>query len=73
MSQSRDMLFINVTIDISASTLQTIVKNAKQIAGADEKGIYRVDTAEKVNEMVSSFLKENAFDEYVNNIDNYKR
>jgi len=73
LSTTDDMIVINVTIDIAASTLQTIVKNAKNIAGTDEKGIYRVDTAEKVNEMVSSFLKKFDFDEYVNNIDNYPR
>ncbi|MCD6585054.1 MAG: hypothetical protein J7K96_04760 [Desulfobacteraceae bacterium] len=73
MPQSGEMISINVTLDITVSTLKTIVENAKKIAGTDDKGIYRVDTAEKVNEMVSSFLKENAFDEYVNNIDNYKR
>ena len=33
------------------------IKMQKKIAGTDEKGIYRVDTAEKVNEMVSSFLE----------------
>jgi hypothetical protein len=73
MPQSGEMISINVTLDIAVSTLKTIVENAKKIAGTDEKGIYRVDTAEKVNEIVSSFLEENAFDEYVNNIDNYKR
>jgi len=67
-----DKIFINVTLNISPLTLQTIVKNAKKIAGTDDKGIYRVDTAEKVNEMVSSFLEKYDFDEYVDNIDNYK-
>ena len=73
MSTTDDKIFINVTIDIATSTLQTIVENAKNIAGADEKGIYRVDTAGKVNEMVSSFLKKYDFNKYVNNIDNYQR
>ncbi len=72
MPQSCEMISINVTLDIAVSSLKTIVENAKKMAGTDEKGIYRVDTAEKVNEMVSSFLKKYAFDEYVNNIDNYK-
>lgn len=73
MPQSEDTISINVTLDISVSTLKTIVENAKKIAGTDEKGIYRVDTAEKVNEIVMSFLQEYAFDKYVNNIDNYDR
>lgn len=73
MSQSEEMISINVTLNIAVSTLTTIVENTKKIAGTDEKGIYRVDTAEKVNEMVSSFLKKYHFEEYVNDIDNYNR
>ena len=73
MSATDEKIRINVTIDISPITLQTIVENAKKIVGADEKGVYRVDTAEKVNEMVSAFLTKYDFDEYAKNIDNYKR
>lgn len=73
MAPSDETISINVTLDIAVSTLKTIVENAKKIAGTDEKGIYRVDTAEKVNEMVSSFLKKYNFEEYVNDIDNYNR
>jgi hypothetical protein len=73
LSSTDGKIFINVTIDILPSTLKTIVENAKKIVGADEKGIYRVDTAEKVNEMVSAFLTEYDFDEYVKNPDNYNR
>lgn len=73
MVPSDETISINVTLDIAVSTLKTIVDNAKKLAGTDEKGIYRVDTAEKVNEMVSSFLKKFNFEEYVNDIDNYNR
>jgi len=72
MSGTEEKICINVTLDISPSALQTIVENAKKIAGSDEKGVYRVDTAQKVNEIVSSFLTKYDFDEYVKNIDNYK-
>ena len=56
MAESEEIVSINVTVDIAVSTLKTIVENAKKIAGPDEKGFYRVDTAEKVNEMVTGFL-----------------
>jgi len=72
VSATEEKISINVTIDISPSAIQTIVENAKTIAGSDEKGVYRVDTAQKVNEIVSSFLSEYDFDQYVKNIDNYK-
>ena len=73
MSKSGEMITINVKIDISADSLKTIVANSKKISGADEKGIYRIDTAEKVNELISAFLENNRFDEYVRNLDNYTR
>ena len=73
MSKSGEMITINVKIDTSADSLKTIVANAKKISGADEKGVYRIDTAEKVNELISAFLENNRFDEYVRNLDNYTR
>jgi len=72
VSATEEKISINVTIDITPSVLQTIVENAKKIAGTDEKGIYRVDTAQKVNEIVSSFLTKYDFDQYAKNIDNYQ-
>jgi len=48
-----------------------VVKNTKQMAGVDEKGRYRVDTAEKLNELISRFLEIKNFSEYVNDIRNY--
>ena len=43
----------------------------KRIAGRDENGVYRVDTADKVSEMISQFLLENDFEGYVKNIEHY--
>ncbi|RJP86101.1 MAG: hypothetical protein C4518_14760 [Desulfobacteraceae bacterium] len=72
MPESQDKITIHATIEIGVVTLQTIVQNAKKLAGADEKGRYRVDTAETVNHLVSSFLSAHGFDEYVDNLENYK-
>lgn len=71
MAKLGEMITINARIDISADSLQTIVANAKKISGADEKGIYRIDTAGKVNELISAFLEKKGFDEYIRNLDNY--
>jgi len=72
MSEFQDTITIHATLEIGVDTLQTIVQNAKKLAGPDEKGHYRVDTAEIVNQLVSAFINTPAFDEYVNNLDNYK-
>jgi len=48
-----------------------ILENVKQIAGRDEKGVYRVETADKMSEMISRFLFDNDFEGYVNDFENY--
>ncbi len=71
METSKDTIIINANIEITTRSLQTIVENAKNKAGRDEKGVYRVDTADKVSEMISRFLMEKDFDSYVENIELY--
>ena len=71
MTESKDMITVRVNVDIHTEALKTIVQIAKQIVGPDEKGHYRVDTADKVGEMISRFLLENDFQQYAGNPDNY--
>ena len=71
MPQPRDTVVIHVNVEISTQTLQKIVENAKQAAGRNEKGHYRVDTADKVSELISRFMEENGFDQYVADTDKY--
>jgi len=71
MTESRDMITVHVNVEITAASLQTIVENVKQLAGRDENGVYRVDTADKVSEMISRFLLDNDFESYVKHIENY--
>ena len=71
MTESKEMITVHVNVDITVASLQTIVENVKRIAGRDENGVYRVDTADKVSEMISNFLFEKDFEGYVNNIENY--
>ena len=71
MTESKKMITVHVNVDITVASLQTIVENVKHIAGRDENGVYRVDTADKVSEMISQFLFENDFEGYVKDIENY--
>ena len=73
MNESKETLTVNVIVEMTAASLQAIVENAKKIAGRDEKGVYRIDTADKVSEMISQFILENDFESYVKNIENYPR
>jgi len=70
MDTYRDTIVVNANVEMTIRSLQAIVENAKQKAGRDEKGVYRVDTADKVSEMISRFLLEKNFEGYVENIVN---
>ena len=72
MSQSKEMVKIHANLEISVASLQAIVENTKAISGRDERGVYRVDMADKVGEMISKFLFEKDFETYVTDVDNYK-
>ena len=65
MSEVKDTITVHLNVEITTQSLKTIVENAKKKAGRDENGIYRIDTADKVSEMVSRFLLEKDFESYV--------
>lgn len=71
MSENIPMVRVHVNIELSATSLQTVVANTKQKAGADPQGRYRVDTADALAALISRFLQEKGFDEFVRNLDNY--
>ncbi len=73
MSGINNVLKINAHVSMTAASLEAIVKNAKDLQGPDENGIYRVDTVEKVNEMISRFLLEMDFESYVKDMKNYTK
>ena len=71
MEKQSDTLRVNVTIDIAGETLQTIVQTAKEIVGRDEKGHYRIDTADLLEDLLSAFIAAKGFDAYVADRGNY--
>ncbi len=71
MPDTKKMLTIHSTLSIPADALETIVGNAKKITGRNEKGYYRVDTADMVSEMISRFLLEKDFISWAEDLDNY--
>jgi hypothetical protein len=73
MPESSRTIRVNAVVDMTAVSLQTIVETVKTITGRDKKGVYRVDTADKVGEMISRFLREKDFESYVKDIGNYSR
>lgn len=71
-NKTKDKLSVHVNVHITASALQSIVSNAKNIAIRDANGSYRIDTADQVSEMITRFLDEKDFESYAKNVDNYK-
>jgi hypothetical protein len=61
-----------VNVRITPESLKTIVDNAKKSAGPNQKGFYHIDTAGKVDEMISQFLLEKDFESYVKDPKNYR-
>ena len=73
MGESKETITVNVNVEMTVASLQAIVENAKKVEGRNEKGVYRIDTADKVSEMISNFILENDFESYAKNIENYPR
>lgn len=73
MGEKKDTITVRAVVDMTTASLEAIVENAKKIAGRDERGRYRVDTADKVGEMISRFLLERDFESYVKDIDNFPK
>ncbi len=73
MSESKGTVLVRANVELVTDALKVVVRIAKEIEGPDEKGLYRVDTAGKVGEMISKFLLEKDFEGYVREIDNYPR
>ncbi len=72
MGEPRETIKVHVNVEMTPESLKSIVENAKMIAGRDQKGVYRVDTADKVSEMITRFLLEKDFESFVANIDNFR-
>lgn len=73
MSEAKQRLDVHVNVEITVESLQAIVENAKKIAGGNEKGYYRLDTADAVGQIISRFLSEHDFESYVNEIEHYRK
>ncbi len=63
---------INVNVEIPGRTLETMVQTAKALSGPDSRGHFRIDTADLVSHLISRFLVDGGFGDYVSEIRNYE-
>jgi hypothetical protein len=73
MSEMQDTIVVRALVEMTTASLRAIVANAKKVSGPDEKGVYRVDTADQVSAMISRFLLESDFESFVKDVANYRR
>jgi len=66
-----ELMTVCVNIDIPPSCLQTVVQQCKKIAPKDTHGKYHVDPADVLSALISRFLTENNFKQYLENEKNY--
>ena len=71
MSDTIDTIEVRANVIITTASLKAIVENIKKIAGQDEKGHYKVDTADAVNKMISRFLLERDFEAFAKDENSY--
>jgi hypothetical protein len=71
MTGKKETLIVRANVELTADCLKAIVENLKKISEPDEKGVYRVDPADKVSEMISRFLRENDFEAFVKDSSSY--
>jgi hypothetical protein len=71
MNEENPTVRVHVNIDLPAAALQAVVANAKQMAGKDAAGRYRVDTADVLSALITKFLNEKGFEDYSRDSGNY--
>ena len=71
MSYNIDTIEVHTNVIMTTESLKAVVENTKKIAGKNEKGHYKVDTADAVGQMISRFLLENDFEAFAKDESNY--
>ncbi len=72
MPLPENTIAVNIVVEMTPASLEAIVANAKRLSSRNEKGHYKIDTADAVGETVSRFLHVHGFETFAKDIDNYK-
>lgn len=71
MDEGKEKVTVQVNLDVTVGALKAVVANAKAVAGKDDRGVYRVDTADKLGEIISRFLAGQDFEGFARDLENY--
>jgi len=70
MTTAKKTVTISAVLEIEPEALEAVVANAKMKMGRNEKGYYRIDTADILNAMISRFLQQKNFTAYAGEMAN---
>ena len=73
MPGNKETVVVHANIEITSQTIKNLVAAAKQLNSRNEKGHHQIDTADLLCEMISRFLAEKNFEEFVRHAENYKK
>ena len=71
MSEAIDTIEIHTNVIMTTQSLKAIVENSKKTSERNEKGYYKLDTADAVGKMISRFLLERDFESFAEDQNNY--
>ena len=71
MSETIDTIEIHTNVIMTTQSLKAIVENSKRTSERNEKGHYKLDTADAVGKMISRFLLERDFESFAEDQNNY--
>jgi len=71
MTELDNNIAVNVVVEMTPAALEAIVENAKSLSSRNEKGHYKIDTADTVGQTISRFLLERDFETFAKDIDNF--
>ena len=71
MNDAIDTIEIHANVIMTTQSLRSIVENSKKFAERNDKGHYKLDTADAVGKMITRFLLENDFETFAGDLNNY--
>jgi len=73
MSLTENTIAVNVVVEMTPATLEAIVANARRLSSRNEKGHYKIDTADMVGQTITRFPLERDFETYAKDLTHYQQ
>jgi hypothetical protein len=71
MSPNSPLVRVHVNIELPAACIEAVVANTKKKAVSKPQEGHRLEPADALSALISAFLQQNGFDEFVRDVHNY--